>query len=80
MKVEAGEAVWRQDSTNPIEMSLRCLNFPSSAIHRRNVLDQVKENLGTHEVPLFCTLATEQGLMPMWDNHRHFHWHRPFSE
>lgn len=47
-EVEAGEAIWRQDSSSPKGMSLRCLNFPSRAIQRRNILDQVKENLGLH--------------------------------
>lgn len=59
--METGEATWRQDSSSPERMSLRCLNFLSRALHRRNVLDQLKENLGPHEVSLFRTLATEHG-------------------
>jgi len=53
--VEAGEAIWSQDSSSPEGMSLRCLNFPSRAIHRRNILDQVKETLGPHEASVSYT-------------------------
>lgn len=48
--MEAGEAARRQDSSSPEGMSPTCLNFPSMAIHRRSILEQVKENLG----PIKC--------------------------
>lgn len=43
-EVEAGEAIWRKDSRSPKGMSAICFDFPW-AMHRRNILDQVKENL-----------------------------------
>lgn len=41
--MEAGEAIWRRDGGSHEGVSLKCLNFPSRAIYRTNVLDQVKE-------------------------------------